>query len=172
MGKSHGKIREMKLLSLLSCATAFNGETSTTTTDYSTTTTYGYTSTTTTDYTTLSTTFTSTTTGHFLFTDCGGTITGYDENIASPVFGELEQNSDGSFSTYYNYPEYARCIWNIDLGEDVVGFNVVNRWFVVEKEPTCAYDHVKVVANGIEENYCGYNWGERSGTSDENNDAK
>ena len=57
-------------------------------------------------------TYTWTTTGE-PFRECGGTITGY-ETIASPF-------QYGSSL----YPSNVQCVWNIELGDHVAGFNIV-----------------------------------------------
>jgi hypothetical protein len=87
-------------------------------------------------------TYTWTTTGE-PFRECGGTITGY-ETIASPV-------QYGSSL----YPSNVQCVWNIELGDHVAGFNIVKNLFDVEYERDCGYDWVRITANGIEENFCG-----------------
>lgn len=97
------------------------------------------------DYTT-STTITSFnslyTTEDYGLVECGGRITSY-ETIKSPQ------------TRYKKYPKNARCVWNIELSDNVVGFNIVNNYFGVEYHSHCAWDQVKVVSNDLEENFCG-----------------
>jgi hypothetical protein len=97
------------------------------------------------DYTT-STTITSFnslyTTEDYGLVECGGRITSY-ETIKSPQ------------TRYKKYPKNARCVWNIELDDNVAGFKIVNNYFGVEYHSHCAFDQVKVVANGLEENFCG-----------------
>ena len=94
-----------------------------------------------------------------LFDDCGGTITGY-ETFASPLAGDN-----------IHYPNNARCVWNIELGDDVAGFNIVTKLFEVEHRYNCAFDYVKLVANGREENYCGARRRQDANDSDEKKEA-
>jgi len=72
---------------------------------------------------------------------CGGTITEH-QTISSPV--------------WYNgyYPNNVDCVWTIDLGH-VPGFFIVNNFFDLEYNSICAYDYLKVVENGNEQNFCG-----------------
>ena len=78
------------------------------------------------------------------FRECGGTITGY-ETIASP----FEYGSSW-------YPSNVQCVWNIELGYHVAGFNIVKKLFDVETDhDTCIFDWVRITANGVEENFCG-----------------
>ena len=86
------------------------------------------------------------------FRECGGTITGY-ETIASPV--EYGETRDGSDIWGYFYPNNVQCVWNIELGDHVAGFNIVNISFDVEEHSTCGWDWVRVTANDFEENFCG-----------------
>nr|CAC83954.1 Oikosin 4A protein [Oikopleura dioica] len=72
---------------------------------------------------------------------CGGTITEH-QTISSPVW----------YNDYY--PNNVDCVWTIDLG-DVPGFNIVNNFFDLEHHSSCAYDYLKVVENGNEQNFCG-----------------
>mgnify|MGYP003326847751 CR=1 FL=1 len=133
-----------KLFSLVSTASASHGYA---TTDYVPTTSPYYT----TSEPTTTTTDWSTTTGE-PFRECGGTITGY-ETIASPV--EYGQRWPGSNTWGYFYPNNVQCVWNIELGDHVAGFNIVNISFDVEKHSTCGWDWVRVTANDFEENFCG-----------------
>merc|ERR1712037_862030 len=73
---------------------------------------------------------------------CGGTIT-KSETIVSPGFYGREK-----------YYANLHCVWNIELGDDVIGFNIKNKSFRVEPDSTCDYDYVD--ANGKETAYCGY----------------
>jgi len=132
----------MKLFALASFAAAQTTE-YTTTTDRTTLTPYGWTTDCPPWWCPERTTVEITTEIPALFDDCGGTITGY-ENFASPHAGDN-----------VHYPNNARCVWNIELGDDVVGFNIVTKLFEVEDRYDCAFDYVKLVANGREENYCG-----------------
>merc|ERR1712210_265222 len=75
------------------------------------------------------------------YTECGGTITSY-ETISSPFYPSY-------------YPNHARCVWNIELGDDVVGFNIVRKSFSVEKHTYCAWDWLRLEANDYEVNFCG-----------------
>jgi hypothetical protein len=77
------------------------------------------------------------------FRECGGTITGY-ETIASP----FEYGSS-------LYPSNVQCVWNIELGDHVAGFNIVKKLFDVEDDYECIFDWVRITANGLEENFCG-----------------
>jgi hypothetical protein len=97
---------------------------------------------TTTPYDTTTTTDWRTTTGE-PFRECGGTITGY-ETIASP----FEYGSS-------LYPSNVQCVWNIELGDHVAGFNIVKKLFDVEDDYECIFDWVRITANGVEENFCG-----------------
>merc|ERR1712176_130838 len=138
------KEKEMKLFSLVSIASAShdyypNGVY--TTSPYDTTTTEPRT-----------TSATSATTTGEPFRECGGTITGY-ETIASPV--EYGETWDGSGKWGYFYPHNVQCVWNIELGDHVPGFNIVNISFDVEGDYLCEFDWVRVTANDVEENFCG-----------------
>jgi len=92
---------------------------------------------TTTDYSTYSST------GHRApYRACGGTITGY-ETIASPFYPDY-------------YPNNAHCVWNIELDDDVAGFNIVRKSeFSVESHYRCAYDWVRLETDDYEVNFCG-----------------
>jgi len=128
----------MKLFSLISTASAGIHYTD----EYTTSTSATYTGTRT------------TTPGPFTGT-CGGTIT-KSETIASPGFYDK--------SVYYNN---LNCVWNIELGDDVIGFNIKRNAFDVEEELTCYYDFVEITANGIETAYCGYDeWRKRRHSDD------
>ena len=65
-------------------------------------------------------------------------------------------NVDNSIGTWgYHYPNNVQCVWNIELGDHVAGFNIVNISFDVEFHSTCGWDWVRVTANDFEENFCG-----------------
>ena len=74
---------------------------------------------------------------------CGGTIT-KSETIASPGFYDR--------STYYNNLD---CVWNIELGDDVMGFTIKRNHFDVEYGYECGWDFVEITANGKNTAYCG-----------------
>lgn len=113
-----------------------------------------------TDETTEERTTWKTTTG-VPFRECGGTITGY-ETIVSP----FEYGSS-------SYPNNVQCVWNIELGDHVAGFNIVKKLFDVEYHSECRYDWVRITANGVEENFCGESDDERSdGNNEEKEDGK
>jgi len=103
----------------------------------------------TTPYETTESTDWRTTTGE-PFRECGGTITGY-ETIASP----FEYGSS-------LHPSNVQCVWNIELGDHVAGFNIVKNFFDVESHSVCGWDWVRITANGVEENFCGETDGVRS----------
>merc|ERR1719223_1772472 len=84
------------------------------------------------------------------FRECGGTITSY-ETIVSP----FEYGSS-------SYPQNVQCVWNIELGDHVAGFNIVKKLFDVEYQSQCGFDWVRITANGVEENFCGETDGVRS----------
>lgn len=46
-------------------------------------------------------------------------------------------------------------MWNIELGDDVPGFNIVRNHFNLEYNYNCAYDWVRLEANGDTFNFCG-----------------
>merc|ERR1712037_140866 len=151
------KENKMKILSLVSTASAY------TTGYYST---YVYT---TSPYypTQEPTTISSSTTTGEPFRECGGTITGY-ETIASPV--EYGKSHAWSNTWGYFYPNNVQCVWNIELGDHVAGFNIVNISFDVEEHSKCGWDWVRVTANDFEENFCGEDrsyWRKRRDTNKE-----
>ncbi|CAG5102019.1 Oidioi.mRNA.OKI2018_I69.chr1.g105.t1.cds [Oikopleura dioica] len=95
-------------------------------------------------------------------TNCGGTIR-RPKTFSSPDF------ASGS------YQNYLSCTWDISL-RGVAGFWIVPKTFDIESigfwhdgqgydlpdhgpKPNCAFDHVKVIANGVESNFCGTNLG-------------
>ncbi|CAG5104583.1 Oidioi.mRNA.OKI2018_I69.chr1.g1359.t1.cds [Oikopleura dioica] len=96
------------------------------------------------------------------FTDCGGTIK-QPTTFSSPDFGSE------------NYQNFLSCTWNISL-RGVAGFWIVPKTFDIESVsfwwasypdylstlPKCAFDHVKVIANEVESNFCGSNAGDRT----------
>ena len=92
---------------------------------------------------TESTQYRSTTTPGTFYGTCGGTIT-QSETIASPGFYDR--------SRYYNDLD---CVWNIELGDDVIGFNIQRNAFDLEYESYCDWDFVEITANGKETAYCG-----------------
>merc|ERR1712037_605020 len=81
------------------------------------------------------------------FTDCGGTINDESE-ILSPNYPN-------------NYTDHSRCTWDINVGGDVAGIFIIPEEFSLEEhwgqEGKCGFDHLKVVANGVESNFCGSN---------------
>lgn len=88
---------------------------------------------------------------------CGGTITGY-ETIASPViYG----------SDLVEYPDNTDCVWNIELGDDVFGFNIVRNSFSVERHSRCAWDYVRLETSDYEVNFCGMSGELRNAANDE-----
>merc|ERR1712037_371579 len=138
------KENKMKLLSLVSTASAY-------TTGYYSTYVYSTTPYYPTQEPTTTSASTVTTTGE-PFRECGGTITGY-ETIASPV--EYGQVHAWSNTWGYFYPNNVQCVWNIELGDHVAGFNIVKNFFEVEYSRSCGFDWVRVKANDFEENFCG-----------------
>jgi len=78
---------------------------------------------------------------------CGGTIT-KSQTIASPGYDEGR-----------DYYRNLNCVWNIELGDDVIGFNIKRNFFDVENNPYCIYDYVEVAADGDSTAYCGSNDG-------------
>ena len=88
-------------------------------------------------------TYTRTTTPEPFTGTCGGTIT-QSETIASPGFYDR--------STYYNNLD---CVWYIEVGDDVIGFNIKRNAFDVENSFGCYYDSVEITANGKATAYCG-----------------
>jgi len=84
------------------------------------------------------------------FTDCGGAIA-IAGSFSSPNYPD-------------HYPSHARCTWEIDIGR-VSGFYLVPREFAVEthwnpsRMNVCGHDYLKVVENGVERNFCGFNEG-------------
>ncbi|CAG5108703.1 Oidioi.mRNA.OKI2018_I69.chr1.g3916.t1.cds [Oikopleura dioica] len=86
---------------------------------------------------------TATTNGEPIVTDCGGRITEL-QTFSSPDAG------DGT------YPNRAHCTWTIDI-RGVPAFFIKANQFEVEWDDYCAFDFVKVIANGEERNFCGFN---------------
>ena len=75
--------------------------------------------------------------------ECGGTIT-KSLTIASPGYNEGRDYYPG-----------LNCVWNIELGDDVIGINIKRNFFVVERHQYCFYDYLEVAANGHSTAYCG-----------------
>merc|ERR550534_1949889 len=77
--------------------------------------------------------------------ECGGTITS-DQSIFSPGFDR---------GAYYDFLD---CTWDIQLGDDVLGFNIRASSFDVEYQSSCGFDNVKVTSPNSEYGYfCGSN---------------
>merc|ERR1712157_510014 len=84
------------------------------------------------------------------FTDCGGAISSAG-TFSSPNFPSF-------------YPRRARCTWEIDIGR-APGFYLVPNYFAIEpifndhnvSGSQCGHDFLKVVENGVERNFCGFN---------------
>merc|ERR1712176_182454 len=173
MGTSQEKLKVMKLFSIL-----LGGSAASTTDEYTTTTTTTTEETVTWSepwdygsydpiYSTSTTTVISTTSTGF-YDSCGGEITKMGEIFTSPRYPSY-------------YPPFARCTWNINLGENKA-FRIVPRAFDVRKtwrawwdgssvqyQLSCYYDHVTVIANGDERVFCGGN-NDQHGRSDPDKD--
>jgi len=91
------------------------------------------------------------------FTDCGGAI------FSAGTF------SSPNYPAFY--PAHARCTWEIDIGR-VPGFYLVPKEFAIEthhntdRVNVCGHDHLKVVENGVERNFCGFNEGGDNDSND------
>jgi len=81
----------------------------------------------------------------YFYGECGGTITS-DQSIFSPGFDR---------GYYYDYLD---CTWDIQLGDDVKGFNIRAPTFNLEYQSYCGYDRVIVTGpDGEWGNFCGAN---------------